>query len=330
MQKNWNRRHDFVTIDEQTLTTMLQPLFPGKQVIEAELLTAGLCNTNYKIKVSGLADAFVLRLYIRDRAACQKDYDIFNLIQKRVPVPELLYVDSESSHYTTAYAVMKWVDGTLLSDVIATGNQADITDCAYAVGKTLAHIGAYTFAHAGFFGSGLVIKHPFDNENATFLGMFEQFLFKGNTGLRLGSVLRDVLWRFVTSNVGYLDSTKESVSLVHSDFKGVNILVRQEQNRWQVAAVLDWEFAFAGSPLIDIANMLRYDQLLPGGFESEFLRGYQEEGGQLPHAWKRTSKLLDLLSLCEFLNAPYPNDAVVEEVTSLIVGTMERWEEYRW
>jgi hypothetical protein len=44
---------------------------------EAELLTAGLCNTNYKIKVADLADTFVLRLYIRDRNACQKDYDIF-------------------------------------------------------------------------------------------------------------------------------------------------------------------------------------------------------------------------------------------------------------
>ncbi len=326
MQRSWNRRHDFVELDKSTLTSMLQPIFPGKQVVEAELLTAGLCNTNYKIKVSGLADAFVLRLYIRNRAACQKDYDIFNLVQKHVPVPELLYIDSEGSRYATAYAVMKWVDGTLLSDVIATGKQVDITDCAYAVGKILAHIGMYTFPRAGFFGSGLVIAQPFDDANATFLDTLEQFLFKGNTDLYLGSMLRDRLWRFVLPNVSYLESVKESASLVHSDFKGVNILVRQEHSFWQVAAVLDWEFAFVGSPLIDIANMLRYDRLLPDGFEAEFLRGYQEEGGQLPHGWKRTSKLLDLLSLCEFLNAPHPNDAVIEEVTGLIVGTMEHWE----
>ena len=324
MQKGWSRRHDFVALDKSTLTTLLQPAFPGKQVVEAELLAAGLCNTNYKIKVSDLSDAFVLRLYIHNRSACQKDYDIFNLVHNHVLVPELLYADSEGSHYDTPYAIMKWVDGVLLSDVIANGNSTDILSCAYATGKTLAPIGAYTFPRAGFFGPGLVIAQPFENVNSTFLTTLEQFLFKGNAGLRLEKTLRDQLWYFVTTNASYLDSVKDSAALVHSDFKGVNILVRQEQKRWQVAAVLDWEFAFAGSPLIDIANMLRYEHLLPDGFETEFLRGYQEEGGQLPLAWKRTSKLLDLLSLCEFLNAPHPNDALIEEVIGLIVGTIER------
>lgn len=323
MQKDWNRRYDFALLDETTLNAMLQPVFPGKRFVEAELLTAGLCNTNYRIRVSDLADSFVLRLYIRDRAACQKDYDIFNMVQKRVPVPELLYVDCDSLRYDTAYAVMKWVDGTLLSDVIATGNIADSIGCAYAVGTTLAHIGAYKFPQGGFFGPGLSVAHPFDAGNAAFLGILEQFLFTENTGQRLGDTLRDQLWSFVKTHAHYLDSIKDAASLVHSDFKGVNILVRQEQKRWQVAAVLDWEFAFAGSPLTDIANMLRYERILPEGFEREFIRGYREEGGQLPRGWKRTCKLLDLLSLCEFLNAPHPNDAMIEEVTGLIVGTME-------
>ena len=299
-EKDWNGRHDFVLLNEATLNAMLQPVFPGKRVVEVEMFTAGLCNTNYKIRVSDLADTFILRLYIRDRAACQKDYDIFNLVRKRVPVPELLYVDRDGSRYDTAYAVMKWVDGTLLSDVIATGNTADSIGCAYAVGTTLAQIGAYKFLQGGFFGTGLSIAQPFDADNAAFLDIIEQFLFKGNAGQRLGDALRDQLWSFVTVHASYLDSVKNDASLVHSDFKGVNILVRQEQKRWHVVAVLDWEFAFAGSPLTDVANMLRYERLLPKRFESEFIRGYRDEGGQLPREWKRTSKLLDLLSLCEF------------------------------
>ena len=268
---------------------MLQPVFPGKQVVEAELLTAGLCNTNYKIKVSDLADTFVLRLYIRDRTACQKDYDIFNLVQKRVPVPKLLYIDHDSSHYDTAYTVMKWVDGILLSDVIATGNIADITECAYVVGTTLAHIGTYKFPQGGFFGPGLVIDHPFDAGNAPFISIFEQFLFKGNAGQRLGNSLRDQLWNFVTTHAYYLDSVKDDASLVHSDFKGVNILVRQEQERWQVVAVLDWEFAFASSPLTDIANMLRYDRLLPREFE-EGIYSWVSGRRRATSVWVETNK----------------------------------------
>src|SRR6266536_2310917 len=149
MQKNWQRRYDFVALDEATLNAMLQPAFPGKSVTAAELLTSGLRNTNYKVRLSGMEDTFVLRLYVRDRAACQKDYDLFNLLHKRVPVPELLYVDIAGERYATAYAVMRWVDGVLLSDIITAGDTAQMTACAYAAGTALASIGTYTFPQAG-------------------------------------------------------------------------------------------------------------------------------------------------------------------------------------
>jgi aminoglycoside phosphotransferase (APT) family kinase protein len=328
MQKNWQRRYDFVELDAPTLTSMLQPAFPGKSVIEAEPLTTGLCNTNYKIKVSDIADTFVLRLYIRDPTACQKDCDIFNLVHNRVPVPELLYADVEGERFDTAYSVMKWVDGILLSDIISAGDVSQMIACAYAAGTTLASIGTYTFPQAGFFGPGLSIAQPFDRQTSPFLTVIEHFLFKGKTGQRLGTELTERLWQFVNNNAGYLKTAEDVAALVHSDFKGVNILVKQVQKRWHVAAVLDWEFAFANSPLVDIANMLRYDRLLPAEFETQFIRGYRDQGGILPAEWKRTSKLLDLLSLCEFLNTPNPNSALIEEVTGLIVGTIEHWEKY--
>ncbi len=328
MQKDWQRRYDFVELDEATLHAMLQPAFPGKIVIATQLLTSGLCNTNYKVWLSGITGAFVLRLYVRDRAACQKDYDLFNLVHDRVPVPELLYADVAGERYETAYAVMRWVDGILLSDVIAAGDTSHMAACAYAAGTTLASIGTYTFPQAGFFGPDLSIAHPFDSGTAPFLAEIERSLFKGRAGQRLGTALTQRLWQFVRDNSGYLAVEEEAAALVHADFKGVNILVRQMQASWHVAAVLDWEFALASSPLIDIANMLRYGRLLPAAYETQFIRGYQDNGGTLPTGWKRTSKLLDLLSLCEFLDAPQPNSALVEEVTGLIVGTMDHWQEY--
>ncbi|HEV2655255.1 MAG TPA: aminoglycoside phosphotransferase family protein [Ktedonobacteraceae bacterium] len=328
MQKDWQRQHDFVMLDEATLNAMLQPAFPGKSIKSAELLTSGLCNTNYKIHLSDTVGAFVLRLYTRDRAACQKDYDLFNLVHERVPVPELLYVDAAGERYAMAYAVMRWVDGVLLSDIISAGDPAQMAACAYAAGTTLASIGSYTFPQAGFFGPGLNIAQPFDSGTAPFLAEIERSLFAGRAGERLGTALATRLWRFVLDNSNYLEVAQKATTLVHADFKGVNILVRQEQASWHVAAVLDWEFALASSPLIDIANMLRYDRLLPATYETQFIRGYLDNGGTLPAEWKRASKLLDLLSLCQFLDAPQPGNALVEEVIGLIVGTMEHWKEY--
>jgi len=324
MEEDWGRRHDFVALEEATLTSMLQPVFPGKSVVSAQLLTEGHCNTNYKIRVSGLDDAFVLRLYIRDRTACQKDRDILGLVQERVPIAHLLYADTE---HDVPYAVMKWVDGVLLSDILATGEVAEIADCAYAAGATLANIGTYTFPQGGFFGPGLVIAEPF-NEDTTFLALIELFLFKGNGGQRLGKELTDRLWQFVTRNVDYLAAADGPARLVHSDYKGINLLMRQEDAGWQTAAVLDWEFAFAGSPLTDIGNMLRREYECPPVYASRFIQGYRENGGQLPEGWKKAAKLMDLISLCEFLNDPTSGEVRIRDVTGLIMGTLEHWDEF--
>jgi hypothetical protein len=91
MEQNWERRHPFVALEERTISSLLQPVFPGKQLASFELLTAGKCNTNYTFTFWGSAERFVLRLYVRDKQACQKDRDLFELIHERVPMPELLY-----------------------------------------------------------------------------------------------------------------------------------------------------------------------------------------------------------------------------------------------
>lgn len=326
MEKDWGRRHDFVAVEEDILTSLLQPVFPGRKVLTAELLTEGHCNTNYKIRVSDLNDAFVLRIYARNREALQKDWDIFNLVQEDVPIAELLFADLHGTHYDTPYAIMKWVDGILLSDVMATGNADDIVACAYDLGAVLARIGSYTFPQAGFFGPGLSIAQAFDDGPDSYLSGIEQYLSQERVQQRLGKEQLKQLERFVSDNAAYLTETIGAPSLVHADFKGINVLVRRHSTRWNVAAVLDWEFAFAGTSLFDIGNMLRYEYLYPPAFETEFIRGFLDHGGILPDNWKKLIKLLDLLNLCEFLNTKEPHPAMIDEVKSLIASTLKQWE----
>jgi aminoglycoside phosphotransferase (APT) family kinase protein len=320
--------HEFVALEEDVLTSLLQPAFPGRKIVSAELLTAGHCNTNYKIQVSDLNDAFVLRIYVRNHEAIQKDWDIFHLVQESVPIPELLYADLHGAEYDKPYAIMKWVDGLLLSDVMAQEKSDDIVACGYDVGTVLARIGEHTFPKAGFFGPGLTVTEPFEGGSTSYLSGIEQYLAQERVRQQLGEVLFKQLEQFVNSNAEYLTEMAETPSLVHSDFKGINILVRQHSQRWKVAAVLDWEFAFAGTPLLDIGNMLRYEYLYPPEFETEFIRGFQDHGGTLPKNWKKMIKLLDLLNLCEFLNTETPRTAMIDEVKNLIMKTVEQWKAY--
>jgi aminoglycoside phosphotransferase (APT) family kinase protein len=326
MELDWGRRYDQVLLEEKTIATMLQLVFPGRLLDSVELLAAGKCNTNYKIKISGLSKPFVLRVHVRDRMSGQRDLGIFQLVKERVPVPHILYTTTGSDPGAISYTVMSWVEGILFSDVLASNDESAIAECAYDIGLTLANIGSYTFPRAGFFGPDLTIIEEF--KEGVILSYFEQFLFKGKTGQNLGATLTQRLWSFLNENAHCFDALDGARSLVHSDYKGFNILVRQVKGRWKVSGVLDWEFAFAGSPLTDIGNMLRYSHLHSPIFESEFIHGYREQGGILPPEWKKLAKLVDLLSLCEFLNAPTPRNALRQEVTGLIVGTLEHWEEF--
>lgn len=324
MTVNWERRHEFVQQSDTTLQAMLQQALPGKRVASAQLLTTGYCNTNYKVTLDGLQDSVVLRLYVRDQNACQKDIDIFQLVHEHVPVPELLYADSSGTQFGIPYAIHTWIDGTLLSEILVSDRHTDMAQAAYAVGTTLASIGTYTFPCAGFFGPGLSIAQPFHDN--TYLEVIEQFLFQELTGQRLGPGLTDRLWKFVNENASLLEAIKDDAALVHSDYKGINILMRRNPNGWQTAGVLDWEFAFASSPLNDIANILRYEHLYPTSFAQQFIQGFLTHGGSLPPGWRKIAKLLDLISLCDFLNVPAgQRDSVIEDVTGLIIRTLDRW-----
>lgn len=89
--------------------------------------------------------------------------------------------------------------------------------------------------------------------------------------------------------------------LVHADYDPANILVQHIQGEWKISAILDWEFAFSGSTLCDVANMLRYAHHMPTEFEEAFIQGLQNGGVQLAENWRITMCLLNLLALLDCL-----------------------------
>ncbi|TAL66430.1 MAG: hypothetical protein EPN84_00325 [Legionella sp.] len=88
--------------------------------------------------------------------------------------------------------------------------------------------------------------------------------------------------------------------LVHADFDPANILVDKIADEWTITGVLDWEFAFSGSPLWDIANMLRYAHQMPSAFAASFIQGLSTQF-VLPQDWEMTIYLLNLMSLLDCL-----------------------------
>ena len=93
-----------------------------------------------------------------------------------------------------------------------------------------------------------------------------------------------------------------------------------------MAAVLDWEFAFAGSPFFDLGNLLRPPLGSRPGFADAVAAGYRTAGGDLPPEWRRMAALADLFSWAEFLTRPTVSDAVVNTARQRITETMALWD----
>ncbi len=329
MQDGWERRQAHLALDPATLAALLRPVLPGHRLVAVEPLAGGLVNTNYKVTLSGLAEPVVVRVYARDLSACRKEDDIFRLAHSRVPMSDVLFADTTgAAAFGRPYMVTRWVEGIKLDAVLMGGDVEAIAAAATAVGATLADIGRFTFPASGFFGPGLTIAEPLGSVVEVCPAYIHARLFDGHAAERLGAELARDVWALVSAHAELLHAVDSMTVLVQGDYKAQNLLVRRAGVAWETAAVLDWEFAYAGMPLFDLGILLRYSELLPPAFEAGVLAGFVERGGVLPADWKRVTKLLDLMNLCGFLDTPEPRGRMTEEVTALVRATVERWSGY--
>lgn len=326
MQEGWQRRHAHLSLDRATLGAMLAPVAAHHAIIAAEPLGGGLANTNYRVTLAGLAEPLVARVFTRDAAACAKEVALWRLAHDRVPIPEILYADEAGALLGHPYLVARWIEGVKLDDLLRQGAPDDLQGAGAAVGATLTLLSDYTFPQAGFFAPDLSIAEPLGDPAEACLSYVRAALAGGQPIAHLGEDLTRRLSALVTENESLLRTVDATPRLTHCDYKAQNLLVRQSAGQWQTAAVLDWEFAAATSPLFDLGNLLRYSDRLPPAFAQGVIAGHTGNGGNLPPAWKRVNRLMDLVNLLTFLDTPKTGDPMIAEVVGLARATVEQWE----
>ena len=315
------RRCETIILNQATLTEIIQPIFPGQSVIDFQLMTEGLINTNYKIHVSNYDHPLLMRIYACDPDACQRETEIMSLIRGTVPVPEVIYSCTSNALIGRPYAILQWCEGVLLHKILTEESKSNANSAVYCAGEALAAIGAYAFDQSGFFGNGLTIKHPFDDDATSFMrGCLQDSAVRE----RLGTALYERVSTFIKENATCLKQTSPEGRLVHGDFNSKNILVKQTKGQWHISAILDWEWAHAGTPLFDLGSMLRY-QNKHLGMQSNFISGFYNAGGSLPPNWKQISTFIDLNNLLEFLTGAEERLWLFDEAKQLIESTMNDW-----
>jgi aminoglycoside phosphotransferase (APT) family kinase protein len=268
----------------------------GRRVHAAEPLTDGYRHSNYLLRTDD--GPFVLRMYRHDPALCRKELDLHRLVGATVPVPELVRADPSGD---PPFALFRYVEGITFRELRRSGDAEASAQAAHSAGETLAAIHRFTFDRPGWIGPGAVVTEDPPR--------IPEFVEERIDDARVRPIVR--------SAAGELAAMSRQTRLAHGDFNQRNVIVRRHGGRWRVAAVLDWEFAVSGTPLMDIGNFLRYHEL-------PIASGYREAGGVLPHDWRRLSMLVDLAGLASVLSDPETPAEARAEATVILERYLAR------
>jgi aminoglycoside phosphotransferase (APT) family kinase protein len=324
LRENWGGSQDDVDISLADLSTIVQPAFPGRTVDEAMMARGGLANTNIWLRVSGRDEPVLLRLFVRDPKQASKEVAINRTVAGVCPVPRFFHFATDNPVTGQPLILMEWIEGSRLEVAARELGPDAMAVLGRSIGAVLAGIHSVTFPEAGFLDDELRVSTPISVGSEGLLGFLRHCLVDGLGSLRIDPELTDAVMTFVENEGRLLDSWQGSPCLAHCDFNGSNILVREIAAGWEVAAVLDWEFAISGTPFFDLGNLIRPPLGQVPGFEDAVADGYRDGGGTLPNDWRRMSRLTDLTAWADFLNRPNASEALIRDATAMMIQTIDR------
>ena len=303
---------------------MLDRAFGVCRVLKVHPLAGGFRNANFKVLIDGHPNIVVVRIYEHDPSLCSKELDILRLVSSSVPVPAVIHGEPAALDGFPPFAVLQFVEGITLSDLKRSRDPDALAQAAHSAGEVLAAIGRFTFPQSGWLDAGLRVGDPLLSGSDPSPRFIDLCLASPNLQARVPLKWRerihDYIWRWA-SRLAVLD--RGPAQLVHCDFGGRNLVVRKTNGHWSIAAVLDWEFAVAGSPLIDIGHVLRYECQSAPRYEPHFSRGFLSGGGKLADDWRRLARVIDMMAGCEALCRDRLPDDVVAEWCELVRATVE-------
>lgn len=303
------RRLRAESISARRITHILEHALPNAVLKSFEFLTGGAANVNYMLRFDGTEPPVVLRIYTRDPSPCRKEIDILNFVSRQVPVPELIYTDPEGDQEVGPHVLYRYAEGMTFQELKSQGNLQDMAEAAYAIGAALARLRTCSPAW-----SPSQASRPEITDKCVDSPFLEQ---------RLGAAARDRLHDFVSAWLPQIRHLYQEKTLVHGDFNNRNTIVKHQGSEWVVTGILDWEYAFSGSPLWDAARFVCFERRARPCREPHFSQGFCENGGSLPKDWYPISRALNVLTATESLGRPDLPEGYVPDLRELIVATLD-------
>lgn len=283
LKSEWERCNQSFDVTESFIKKVVFHAYPLTSLDAWELLPQGCRNINVKVKLKDDPDFFLLRIYFGHHKVSLVEKEVYELVAGDIPVPVVKCIGSTAGIH---YAVMNFIEGLTLRDVILSEGVDAVSNVIYETGRILGKLQDYQL--------------EITPQKEGFLEFAGKCLEDEMVAEILDYDVIVSIKRIFKDCTSYFSSVIKK-SLVHGDYDPSNILVSRRKGEWGLAAVLDWEFCFSGSYLWDVANMLRYAHELPTSYQQYFIKGLSDAGIQLPLHWESMVSVYNLVSLLDCL-----------------------------
>ncbi len=262
----------------------------------------------------------VLRIYARSPERAAVDVGLLRRLRGVVPVPAVLDARVEPTGELPPYLMTSLLPGQPLDQVLAETGEQTAYELGRAVAGVLLRLATVRFDRSGMLSGSDLAVVPMAEDLRT-LEAWVRLQLDRPWFAAWSADDRRALLGLARAVRPVIDAVGGEATLVHSDLNPKNLLV--DPDRSEVTGLVDWEFAYVGSRLADLGNLLRF----PDGddpVDSAFLAGAVElaEAGGLPPGWLDTARALDLFAVVELAGRERSNP-VVDRARDLLRSTLQ-------
>lgn len=295
MEYDWERTFPFLEIDKSIVGKLFEGILEEKNIINVIPVNEGCRTTNYIVQTNQARKKYVLKIFFSTEQNYKKEIKLLTKLKENetIPVNKVYKISSDEIIQNKEYAIYEYIEGKTIGQAISEGYVLEET-LVRDVAKYLAKIHSYKFNKTGFLDENLNIRE----ELPPLISWYENFM-GDRAQKRLGKNIIEKINSIVKENKKILIQLDEDIRLVHGDFQGTNILVKDNR----LSGILDWEFAMAGHPLADIGQFFRYEEYFNKNLIQEFESEYNKNSSyKLIDDWYKVSKLRDLVNLIQLID----------------------------
>lgn len=312
----WSRESAAIAPGREVLTRFVASAFPGAVLDGWTALGGGRANTNLRLDLDCAPHRVVLRLYQRDPLQRAKEAALLDRLAGTVPVPRVLGSGEDATGLGAPWLLLGFVEGVALERIFGRLDREARHAAGRAAGHVLAAIHANRMPCAGFLDGRLAVVAPLPEGPGSTGRVLDLLLDSGAARARLGDPRCAAMTHHLARHAPAIAAWPGDARLVHADFGASNILMSGDGAA--VAAVLDWEFALAASPLLDLGNLIRPAQGDADDFVAGVAEGYREVDPSLPGDWAGLARAVDLLAWAEFAGRESPPADLVAHACHMV------------